>query len=236
MAEFRNLICARMHTRLSAGDTATQAAAEALRLAVAEIEDEHKLPGSAPAWHWTGQLSCAAPVLPAVMFTHMPLRDVDRYSDTRLDATTTPPESVPISKFKIDSRNAEPCTRWVWLTFDPGTTVPDDPTEVVRTLGLAHFPAGEFLYRIPFDVRASAKFTPTALDARFYEAWAAPPAGYPQPWGLTRDIVDGELRFPELVVDVRALASQTPRATLVSPDRRNPQRIGPLTPDFMVNR
>lgn len=132
-----------------------------------------------------------------------------------------------------------PGTRFIWLTFDAGSGLPSqtDPTLVKRELGLAHFPKGEFVYRFELTIEPTQTcYTPTCLDAGLYEAWKPPPQPWPHPWGLTRDLTDGQSRWPELLVettDYRHITS--PLGELVSPPGPAVP-IGLLEEDFLIGR
>lgn len=128
--------------------------------------------------------------------------------------------------------------RFIWATFDlPGQPLPPAPTDVKRLLGLDHFAEGEIVYRFVVTIRPDQPLhTPTCLDAHLYHAWAPPPRDHPHPWGLTRDLVDGQYRCPEILVEAKEyLRLPCPRGALVSTPGKGPA-IGPLKADFRANR
>lgn len=132
-----------------------------------------------------------------------------------------------------------PTKRFHWITFSHGGKHPprDDPTRVKRELGLAHFMKDDVVYRfdLPFADDQDV-WVPTCLDAGLYEAWAPPPVGATDPWGRTRDLVDGQPGLPELLVQVEDYFTAMPLVgRLVSPPGPA-ATIGALTVDYMVGR
>jgi len=180
--------------------------------------------------------------LPGTLVTFTTGRIVRRYlAAPGMHASTPPrfrgpPKRLPLTgPFKIDTKGTA-LDRFIWFTFEsPGRTLGNSPTEIVRLLGLPHIKAGRLLYRIDYPERPASLFIPTALDANLYEAWAPPPKGHVDPWGMTRDSKSGSPQFPEVVAFVADCRHLVPTARLVSP-RVKRQKVGKITPDFMAGR
>ena len=147
--------------------------------------------------------------------------------------------SEPLDSEKDSSGVRRASKRFHWITFSHGGNNPpgDDPTKIKRELGLAHFQERETIYRFELTIADGQDvWIPTCLDAGLYEAWMPPPRNAPDPWGRSRDLVDGQPRWPELLVHVKDYLSATPLvAKLVSPPGKI-ERIGPVKPDYMTGR
>ena len=147
-----------------------------------------------------------------------------------------PPRRIRLRRGPNSDAGGGAVRRFVWVTFEDGRSPPtDDPTRLVRELGLAHYPAGAYIYRIPLDRGNAHFFVPTCLDAGLYEAWEAPPAGHGQPWGMTRDLVSGAPQRPELLTETVGHAAERPRCDLVSPPGVTVS-VGQIVPDYRVGR
>lgn len=191
---------------------------------------------SKPTSRWLGLLPVpAGAALPANMFTHLPVRDLNRYVASGPINEANPPRNVTLARpFKFTATGVR--SRFIWVTFNPDGAPPsDDPTQVVKELGLAHLLGFRYLYRFWLRTDGTQLYIPSCLDARLNEAWAPPPAGNAQPWGLTRDLETGHSCKPELLTETVAHETTLPTATLVSPAGWHAP-IGNVATDFMANR
>ncbi|MBI3892850.1 MAG: hypothetical protein HY303_15110 [Candidatus Wallbacteria bacterium] len=129
--------------------------------------------------------------------------------------------------------------RFMWITFETGGTrvSRESPTAIKRELGLPHFKQGARIYRFELSLPPNRKrFIPTCLDAELYEAWQRPPKGSASHWGLTRDLTDGQTRWPELVVETDDyLGDTSPVGRLVSPASHE-EAIQNVAEDYMIGR
>lgn len=228
LALFRRLLGRVFKDYLANGLGAADAAIGALKNLCDELCD----PGS----KWLGLLpGPGGGRIPQEMFTHLPVRDLIRYVGSGPIDETNPPRRVVFSRpFKITATGVR--SRFIWLTFEPDGSPPsDDPTEVVRELGLAHLVDDGFLFRFWLRTDGKPLYIPSCLDARLYEAWAPPPSRHTEPWGLTRDLVTGQSCKPELLTDAVAHRATLPTATMVSPPGRRVS-MGNLPANFLVNR
>ncbi|MCP4594555.1 MAG: hypothetical protein GY842_27805 [bacterium] len=127
-------------------------------------------------------------------------------------------------------------TPFLWVTFEENGLRPplDDPTAVRCELGLPHFRADEYVYRVPLTVRPGQdSFVPSAIDANAGPPWKPADPGAMR--GVTRDLTTGEDRWPELLVETRDYLSVHPRVELVSP--AGPAVKAQSVPvDYMVGR
>ena len=198
----------------------------------------------AVASKWLGLMAVAAGAtrrIPRRTYTHVSGEQAARYGSRAPIDPRRPFATVELPRFKWrESRGGlELESRFIWVTWPiPGRRLPRDPTVVKRELGLAHFDAGDCVYRIRVEVDASADtcFVPTCLDAGLYEAWAPPPAGHTDPWGLTRDLSSGDPTWPELLIEAATRRTAVPKGYLVRSSRGAPAAIGAVAVDFMVGR
>jgi hypothetical protein len=196
------------------------------------------------ASRWLGQLpvSLDAGVPPSVE-TYVHSNDIARYGGDIVVDPANPPGAIPGFPLKSKTRRPtgtrEPVARFVWVTFEAeGASVSrNDPTAVTRELGLAHFPGDGYVYRIALAVAPNQPcYIPTALDAGLGAAWRPPPTDSTDPWGLTRDLVDGRARWPELLVETADYLDAPPDGTLVSPQGESARRIDEMHVDYMIGR
>ncbi|UQA62139.1 hypothetical protein [Polyangium aurulentum] len=107
---------------------------------------------------------------------------------------------------------------FAWITFEAnGRTVPRDPDDVLRLLGLAWSMPSEPVLRIEVPlaaVRATGAFfaIPTLLDVlddsppALSPDWRARPEHEHrsnEPWGHARDMLHDGAGLPEIIVDIR---------------------------------
>lgn len=180
--------------------------------------------------------------------THAHSMDIPRYRTLAYFDQADPPNEVTLQtpfKMKIESGRSVPARRFVWVTFaHEGRQVSrDDPTALVRELGLQHFvplpgsTASGFVYRFEMLLASNQPaWIPTALDAGLYEAWAPTPEGHAHRWGLTRDLTDGSPKWPELLVETKAYHDHRWVGKLVPPRSPDPTPIGPVTVKPMAGR
>jgi hypothetical protein len=118
----------------------------------------------------------------------------------------------------------------IWVTWSPDARpLPDDPAAVKRELGLAHFRETDSILRFTLTISPAGPdvFVPTCLDACLYEAWAPPPETYKKPWGLTRDLSNGDRLWPELVVTTQSQSHVAhPEGDVVRSSRNGSTTIG----------
>lgn len=169
-----------------------------------------------------------------VVFTHLTATDAAKLDPVGPFNPDDPPPRV--SRFArlpwLRSDGME--KRFNWVAFEPSGAAPSmDPGLVVRELGLAHYRRDAYVYRIEFSVDLSTCFIPTCLDAGLSEAWAPPRPG--APFGETRDLVTGESKKPELLVEVKNTSHLQPGGVLVSPPGTR-RKVGPIAADFRANR
>lgn len=182
------------------------------------------------ASRWLGLLPRTGDPPPTPLVTHRP-RDAASYYDPGAS-----PDSAAHSPSREKAFPIEPHRRFVWVTHadTAGRQVSrTDPTAVARELGLAHCHEGSFVYRIEMPARVAPVFVPTALDAKLDEAWAPPPDPN-SPHGMTRDLVDGSPRWPELVVNTADFEGRWVGVLVSPPD--DPQGVGSLAPSYMAGR
>ncbi len=141
--------------------------------------------------------------------------------------------------FPLRTHGGSRYARFIWATFDTaGDALPrDNPTRAMRELGMAHWSQGDVVYCFELAIESDQVcFTPTCLDAKLYEAWKPPPEDASTPWGFTRDLTDGQDRWPELLVEASDYNSTGPPAgRLVSPAGKK-EKLGSVEPDFMIGR
>ena len=149
-----------------------------------------------------------------------------------------PPRSITL-QFPLKTDAGGPYTRFIWVTFDTaaGALPRDDPTRAMRELGMGHWKKGDTVYCFELVIESDqVGFTPTCLDAGLGEAWKPPPEDSTAPWGFTRDLTDGQDRWPELLVESADYNSKGPPAgRLVSPAGKK-EKVGSVVPDFMIGR
>ncbi len=205
---------------------------------------------------WLGLLPVAetsTSAVPTEVWTYLTSRQMARFYtkgklfDEHQPHTAPISLSSPLNCTRSPDGALTPVSRFIWITWAPGgAPLPDDPTQVKRQLGLAYHPddsrsayaEGLYVYRVPLLLgRARQRlFVPTCLDAHLGEAWAPPPRDFTSAWGLTRDLVSGEPRWPELLVGTADHVRDAPAvASLVSPTSA-PVAIGPLRIDYMAGR
>jgi len=223
---FKEGIGKRFEDEIKNGNVGLKAACDAIKQAMVELTEPH-----------CSQLGLLPFVRPdsfkEILISHLPARDLLRYAPTGPFDEDNPPATIHFtSPFK--SPYNFPRARFIWLTFPtPDMSMTDDPTLIVKELGLAHIVNGGFLFRFELSVKGMNLFVPTCLDAALYEAWAPPPSG--SPWGMTRHLETGHHCRPEVLTNSMDHSSVRPVATLVSPPGSR-VRIGSATIDFMIGR
>jgi hypothetical protein len=119
---------------------------------------------------------------------------------------------------------------------EPSRPLPTVPTQIAIELGLPDF-ADERVWCAEVPVSATqAIFIPSCFDAELSSAWSPPPPGHVAPWGLTRDLLTGEVRHPEVLVEVRDCINTTGVSVHLIRDPATGHKVGPLTPDYMIGR
>lgn len=222
----------------AAGVPSAEAVTQALEKTVEETWDV----GS----KWLGELRLTgSPRPPATVVTYQTGSKLRKRHKSKVFGSKRHPKRSATLHEPMGSKTSAggtwvPTKRFHWITFSFGGNTPptDDPTRVKRELGLDHFDGkDEIIYRFELTVRDDQDvWVPTCLDASLYEAWAPPPASATDPWGRTRELVDGQPRWPELLVEVKDYFTATHIVgKLVSPPR-TVATIGTLTVDFMVGR
>jgi hypothetical protein len=193
-----------------------------------------------PESKWLGKVPLALAVaVPSEAVSHVRSVDVaKKLTKTQIDEMN-PPRQVKLHPLHTATTGGVTARarRFVWITWaPPGSALPDDPTQVKCELGLAHYQEGTFVYRCPIAIdRARHRlFVPTCLDAGLYWAWSPPPPGLAVAWGLTRDMVTGAARWPELLVEGDDLASAPAVGELVGPGRTPIAHVD--EPDYMLGR
>ena len=210
------------------GLAGADAARSSLQQAISETDDV----GS----RWLGLLPVEATArLPERMYSHVPVSDFVRYAPPgHIDPANPVRRTRFGSAYKMTSRG--PDRRFIWVTFESDGRAPsDDPTAVVQQLGLAHYHNTDYAYRFWLNVDGCELYIPTCLDAGLNEAWAPPPVGHVEPWGLTRDLETGDRCKPELLTETIDHAGVKPTVELVSPPGTS-QEVGHIVKNFMVGR
>jgi hypothetical protein len=186
---------------------------------------------------WLGSLQVWADTpAPNEGVTHLSATMVVRYRVGTDFDPHDPPRTVQLSPLKVRGSTID--SRFIWVTFDvSGTGVSrHDPTVVKRELGLDHFDAADYIYRVPLPISVGQPcFIPTCLDAGLNPPWSPPPRSHSWPWGLTRNLEIGQLMWPELLVEARAYLHTRARGDLVSPPGSR-VAIGSLNVDYMIGR
>ena len=145
-----------------------------------------------------------------------------------------------------------------WPT--PGNPLPLDATQLLRDLGLTgwkweptvapaecrpaghetlRFPVGAgaqpidnglYYLRLPVETRSQQTCRPTVLDAGIAAAWMPVSLTFADPWGMTRNLVTAERRFPELLVRSEDYVDARPRV------HRASGLISRIRPNYMAGR
>lgn len=168
--------------------------------------------------------------IPSLCHTHMLAEDISRFNMGPAFDPDVPPPQLTLTRKPGTRETGVPIKTFLWVTFEDGAALPDDPTQLVIELGLPHFWAGAHVYRIPIPLPKDGVCIPTCFDAQLYEAWAPPPSGHAKPWGMTRNLTTGVAERPELVVKVEALTDTPLTAHLLK------GQIGAYRCDFMIGR
>lgn len=234
--QFKTLIAKLYGQQRTGSVSAAQAASGALADAITETEPvESKWLGLQPVDD-SGDL-------PSFVISYVRYSDIRKRNNGAYKGRGRPRPSEtlhgPLKARKAIDGSWEVVTRFIWVTFASGGNEPpmEDPTAVKRELGLKHFKEDDHVYWFRLDIASSQNcYVPTCLDAGLYEAWKPPPKSFSQPWGLTRDLVDGQQRWPELLVETKDyFRDPSPVGELVSPPG-NPVPIRRVDPDFMIGR
>lgn len=234
VADFKNGIAARW---TAAGAHEDPSADTALQDGVEELKPL--------ASGWLGLLPVAGVAttrIPRRTYTHVSSEHVARFrSRTPIDPDRPPATAdlAPLNWRRLPNGDLELASRFIWVSWPPvAGPLPRDPTRLKQELGLDHYATGQCVYRCRVDVNAANEtcYIPTCLDARLYEAWARPPDGHTEPWGLTRDLCTGEPRWPEVLVEAAPRRDLRPTGYLVRPTRHASAKIGPVVSDFMIGR
>ncbi len=212
---------------VAGGESEESSASEVLRELMKRLDN--------PCSHLLGQLAEGAP--PAHvdrLITHI-IRDEVEYG---VPSVPRPSRQFSIYAMGKTSANGSICRRFIWVTFADasGKGLSDqDPGEVVRELGLAHFDAEGNAYRFELPAPVSGTyFIPTALDAELYEAWQRPDSGHAHPWGLTRHLETGLPCWPELLVETKEYLHDCVGELVTRPDGTT--AVGPSKPNFRIGR
>lgn len=225
LSQFKRVLGKQYETELKNGFSSDRAAELALDKALNSIK---------PTWLLKLPIPSKLPDIVTGLVTHI----TSEYAARRGDIMN---ENHPIPKFKCKSplkiKNGKPEALFIWVTFEPnGHTFKNNPNEVAHELGLAHFEGNVYMYRILLVTIPNKTYIPSCLDARLYEAWALPPDGHKQPWGLTRFLSNGLPAKPELLTKTTNHAHEYPQAILVSSTVAQPQFVGQLNIDYWANR
>lgn len=233
LARFRERLAGLFAESLNAGEGREKGAVGALTGAV-----NGTFPiGSA----WLGHLTCgSADRVPEVVVTFVPARKIAYELPGVFVNPDRPQREVKLPAL-LKARRAgsgmwDITPRFIWITFGEGgrAVSAEDPTAVKRELGLDHFRELDFVYRAELRLlRGGALFVPSCLDAGLGPAWMAPIAAG-APWGVTRDLTDGQPRWPELLVQTSEFLVDV-TAVLVSPPGTW-VRIGPVGIDYRAAR
>lgn len=210
--QFRRLLGRLFAKFISDGTPSKQAAQDALGEATEQT--------TAPFNRWQALLPVVrSKDLPSTPFlTHMTARDAARYGAAAHIDPTNPPARFTFARPYMTDSSGHPVRRFIWVTFRPTGGIPDDgPTETVHKLGLMRCKPGDFIYRIALNVDRDRLRPPTVFDAGLNPAWAPPPPGHRDPWGITRHLEDGSPQLPELLAEISDHLNEHPTASLVSP-------------------
>ena len=233
LVSFRNLVVDHYKAVLLAGSS--RPASDALIRAISECVSLSS--------HWLGLLPSTSKAHlggpTAELVTNLRARDIARSATRTIVDEDNPPLQVRIHPPGATFENGllELFKRFVWVTWEStGNRLPDDPTLVKKELGLDHFPADGYIFRCSINTTVVDKFfTPTCLDAGLCAAWA-PPLDPSSHWGMTRDLVDGSERWPELLVETADVAKEGHYvAKLISPAASR-QRTQPFSVDYLARR
>jgi len=218
--KFKTTIVSKFEAHVAAGLTEGEAAVQGFLDAVAEININLSSLGFL--------LPLMAPSYPSGS-AHVTARYVarfGRFGDID-ESDSSPPRRLPV----IASDLFGEFKPTLWITPD---SCPDDPDELAKRLGLPHF-QGHVAYRIELPVEDVAQYTPTCLDAGFFEAWQEPPPRHTGHCGLTRHLETAERIYNEFIVKTADLNSRSltlQRLPLSGPVRR----VNRLQPDYLKDR
>jgi hypothetical protein len=107
------------------------------------------------------------------LFSYICARDAARYGAAAHIDPHNPPATFRFSKPHMTNSNGNPAKRFIWVSFEHDGSAPtDEPTEVVRVMGLNHFPTGDFVYLLPDG--GSGSVVSRSTTERGAESWTFP--------------------------------------------------------------